>query len=89
MIVIAMKKLVLHPVRPERICWGCDKLCPAEDLRCGNGTVRTMHPCELFGDDWLEWSLGAHGAEHLACHADHRHGPGDECHEHEAARDDK
>jgi hypothetical protein len=46
----------LHPVHPERICWGCDKYCPADDLRCGNGTVRTMHPCELFGDDWDDWA---------------------------------
>jgi len=50
-------KIPLHPVHPERTCWGCDKYCPADDLRCGNGTVRAMHPCELFGADWLEWSL--------------------------------
>ena len=46
----------LSPRHPERICWGCDKYCPADDLACANGTVRTPHPCELFGDDWLEWS---------------------------------
>jgi hypothetical protein len=51
-----MKPNVLHPKSPERICWGCDKLCPANDLACGNGTIRTPHPIELFGDDWLEWS---------------------------------
>jgi hypothetical protein len=45
-------KIPLHPVHPERICWGCEKYCSADDLRCGNGTVRTMHPLELFGDDW-------------------------------------
>jgi hypothetical protein len=50
-------KLPLRPPHPERICWGCEKYCPADDLRCGNGTIRTPHPCELFGDDWLEWSL--------------------------------
>jgi hypothetical protein len=38
------------------VCWGCDKYCPADDLACGNGTIRTPHPVELFGDDWLEWS---------------------------------
>jgi hypothetical protein len=48
-------KLVLLPKNPERICWGCDKYCPADDLRCGNGTIRTPHPVELFGKDWLEW----------------------------------
>ena len=43
------------PAHPERICWGCNKYCPADDLACGNGTIRTPHPRELFGDDWLEW----------------------------------
>lgn len=43
------------PRHPERICWGCDKYCPATDLACGNGTIRTLHPSELFGDDWPEW----------------------------------
>ena len=51
-----------RPAHPERVCWGCDKYCPADDLACGNGTIRTLHPCELFGEDWLEWSLGSpHG----------------------------
>ena len=45
-------KLPLHPKHPERICWGCDKFCPADDMRCGNGTIRAPHPAELFGDDW-------------------------------------
>ena len=49
-----MAKLPLHPKHPERICWGCDLYCPADDLRCGNGTIRTQHPVELFGDDWLD-----------------------------------
>lgn len=53
----AMAKLPLRPPHPERVCWGCDKYCPADDLACGNGTIRTPHPCELFGDDWLEWTL--------------------------------
>ena len=48
----------LHPKHPDRICWGCDKYCPADDLSCGNGTIRTPHPVELFGEDWLDWSLG-------------------------------
>jgi hypothetical protein len=50
-----MKKALENPAHPERICWGCPKYCPADDLACGNGTVRTQHPCELFGDDWREW----------------------------------
>ena len=47
----------LMPKHPERICWGCNKYCPENDLACGNGTIRTPHPIELFGDDWLEWSI--------------------------------
>jgi hypothetical protein len=50
-----MTHLPLRPPHPERVCWGCDKYCPAEDLACGNGTIRTMHPVELFGQDWVEW----------------------------------
>jgi len=49
-------KLPLHPKSPERVCWGCEKYCPADALRCGNGTERTQHPAELFGEDWLEWA---------------------------------
>jgi len=43
-------------MHPERICWGYDKFCPAGDLACGNGTIRTPHPEELFGEDWDEWA---------------------------------
>lgn len=50
-----MPALPRSPRNPERICWGCDKYCPATDLACGNGTIRTLHPSELFGDDWPEW----------------------------------
>ena len=48
-------KVPLHPKFPERTCWGCDKYCPADSLACGNGTIRTLHPSELFGDDWIDW----------------------------------
>jgi len=48
-------RIPLKPASPERICWGCDKYCPADDLACGNGTIRTPHPIELFGDDWVDW----------------------------------
>ena len=51
-----MAKIPLHPKHPERVCWGCDKYCSADSLDCGNGTVRTQHPVEIFGDDWLDWS---------------------------------
>ena len=51
------KPISLNPKYPERICWGCDKYCSAGDLRCGNGTIRTPHPVELFGEDWLVLEL--------------------------------
>lgn len=54
---------LLNPKHPERICWGCDKFCPADDLRCGNGTIRTQHPAEIFGQDWLSWELDQHAPE--------------------------
>ena len=53
------KEKLLNPTHPERICWGCDRYCPAHDLVCGNGTIRTPHPRELFGDDWQEWAIEA------------------------------
>lgn len=49
-------KLPLLPKNPERVCWGCSKYCSDESLDCGNGAVRTQHPIEIFGDDWLEFS---------------------------------
>jgi hypothetical protein len=55
-----MSNIPLRPAHPERICWGCDKYCATDDLACGNGTIRTPHPCELFGDDWLDWSERPH-----------------------------
>lgn len=55
--MMSKAKIPLHPKHPERTCWGCDKYCSTDDLRCGNGTIRTQHPVELFGDDWIEWEL--------------------------------
>jgi hypothetical protein len=52
------KAFPIHPSRPERICWGCDKYCPAKDMGCGNGSDRTPHPFELFGDEWVRWGPG-------------------------------
>lgn len=49
------KKFPLNPARPELICWGCDRYCPAHAMACGNGSDRTQHPAELFGPDWAEW----------------------------------
>ena len=52
-------RLPTHPPHPERICWGWELYCRADDLRCGNGTERQPHPRELFGDDWLDWEISA------------------------------
>lgn len=60
---VVMAKVPLHPKHPERVCWGCDLYCPADDLRCGNGTIRTQHPVELFGEDWLEDEQSGHKAQ--------------------------
>lgn len=60
---MAAKKFPIKPAHPERVCWGCDKYCPADAMQCGNGTVATLHPSELFGDDWLEWGLDAGKAQ--------------------------
>ncbi len=57
------KSFPIHPAHPERICWGCDRYCPADALMCGNGTLATPHPSELFGDDWLSWGLDAQNPE--------------------------
>ncbi len=46
------KRFPQNPAHPERICWGCDRYCPAHDLACGNGAERVQHPAELFGEDW-------------------------------------
>lgn len=51
-----MAGLPLAPVHPERVCWGCDKYCPVSEMVCGNGTIRTAHPIEIFGPDWLAWA---------------------------------
>ena len=58
------KKFPLNPSHPERICWGCDRYCPASDMACGNGSSRAQHPVELFGEgcenagSWDEASAG-------------------------------
>lgn len=53
------RKFPIVPANPHRICWGCDRYCPADALACGNGSERTPHPAELFGDDWQAWGLDA------------------------------
>lgn len=52
------KKFPIQPANPERICWGCDQYCPADSMRCGNGSDRTQHPSELLGADWARaWGM--------------------------------
>ena len=53
------KKFPIAPKHPERICWGCDKYCSADDLQCGNGCERIQHPIEMDGAEWYKkggWS---------------------------------
>lgn len=53
------KKFPIYPKNPQRICWGCDKYCAADDLQCGNGSERIQHPAELGGREWYadgDWS---------------------------------
>jgi hypothetical protein len=57
-----VKRFPIHPAKPGRICWGCDQYCPADAMKCGNGSVATLHPSELFGDDWQHWGLDARDA---------------------------
>lgn len=59
---MATRKFPVRPARPERLCWGCDRYCPADSLICGNGTERTQHPVEVFGEDWQQWGLDAAAA---------------------------
>ena len=49
------KKFPILPAHPERVCWGCDRYCSTDALACGNGSERTPHLSELFGEDWMDW----------------------------------
>jgi len=51
------KPYPIHPSHPERICWGCERFCPANALNCGNGSDRSQHPYELFGEGWESWGI--------------------------------
>ncbi|MCB0221562.1 MAG: DUF3079 domain-containing protein [Chrysiogenetes bacterium] len=54
--------LVRHPHQPrhpERVCWGCDRYCPATDMACSK--ERTLHPVELFGAGWRKNDDGESG----------------------------
>lgn len=64
------KKFPIAPKHPERICWGCDKYCALDRMHCGNGSERTPHPAELFGDDWMDWGLDARAPATPAADAD-------------------
>lgn len=67
--IVELKVSSIHPRHPERVCWGCEKLCPVNHLMCRE--TRAAHPAELFGDDWWEASnpqptAGAMDAESAA-----------------------
>jgi hypothetical protein len=59
------RRFPLHPANPHRICWGCDKYCPADSMACGNGSDRTQHPVELFGEGWEAWEPPTEGGAPL------------------------
>ena len=54
--------LAARPAHPERVCWGCRKLCAEADRACGDDTARGLHPSELFGEDWLDFEAAKNGA---------------------------
>lgn len=56
------RKFPILPAQPHRVCWGCDRYCSADAMLCGNGSVRTPHPSELFGEDWQHNALPADDA---------------------------
>jgi hypothetical protein len=64
------RRYPVAPAHPERVCWGCDRLCAADRLVCGNGSVRTPHLVELFGDDWMQWGQGQGDAATAGAAAD-------------------
>ncbi len=47
--MFCVKDALLHPKHPERICWGCERYCRANDLACRE--ERVLHPIEPFGYD--------------------------------------
>lgn len=57
------RRFPIKPANPGRVCWGCDRYCAVDALQCGNGSVATPHPSELFGDDWQSWGLDAARAD--------------------------
>ena len=68
---MATRRIPERPAHPERICWGCDLYCAANDLRCGNGKERTQHPVETFGPDWMQFILPEADASAESAHIDH------------------
>jgi len=56
------KKFPDSPAHPERTCWGCDRYCATSAMLCGNGSERTQHPVELFGEGWRDWGTAAASA---------------------------
>lgn len=73
---MAVKKFPKAPAHPERVCWGCDLYCAASDMRCGNGSDRTPHPVELFGDDWESWGMPDEGVPQTPASTPHVGTPG-------------
>src|SRR6516165_7230223 len=39
-----VRRIPALPAHTERMCWGCERYCAANDLRGGKGKERTQHP---------------------------------------------
>lgn len=54
------QELSRQPQAPRTNLLGMRPDCPVKSLACGNGSERTMHPAELFGEDWCvpgDWGI--------------------------------
>jgi hypothetical protein len=56
---------IRKPAHPERICWGCEKHCPAGDLACGEDKMRAPHPTEFWPDGDEAALLVAQGGQRI------------------------
>lgn len=65
------KRFPDNPANPDRLCWGCDRYCAADNMLCGNGSDRTQHPVELFGPGWREWGHDFQEEEPSTDNTDH------------------
>ena len=54
------KNFPVNPKHPERICWGATDIVRPSRWLAAMALKRTMHPAELFGEDWCvpgDWGI--------------------------------